>query len=99
MTVKERRAYQEWMADIENYEKVKSDLWKKLGEMYVIRGGGERPTCSLSWHYEYLLTCDDDLTRRRATAIWTRYHEVSKHIDARHDLAQAFANIGPSQRG
>ena len=93
MTKKEHALLQSWLNDISALEAQQKELWADLGDMYVTRGGGDRPTCSLLAHYNYLLTCDDERARNRATNIWTRYHAISAQIDDRMQLGQALANI------
>lgn len=94
MNAKEKAVIRKWLDEIEHYEKMRKDLWKELGLLYVNRGGGEKPTWSLLLHYEYLQTSADELTRNTAKTIWTLYHEANAHIDARMELGKALANVG-----
>lgn len=93
MTKKEQTIVNAWMAEINVYEQQQRDLWRELGELYVARGGGEKPTCSLLAHYDYLQTSADRKTRDKAKIIWTLYHEAGAQIEARTKLGQALADI------
>ena len=93
MTAKEKNILKTWLNEIDAYESQKRELWKELGEMYVTRGGGDKPTCSILAHFDYLQTSCDSMTRNRAKVIWTHYHEASAQIDARMKLGQAFADV------
>ena len=93
MTKKEQTVIDSWLAEIDLYEQDQRNLWKELGELYVSRGGGSTPTCSLLAHFDYLQASQDRATRDRAKIIWTLYHEAGAQREARMKLGQALANL------
>lgn len=92
MTAKEKKVLATWNRKMSAQLDTRNELFIEMQKLYEKRGGGEA-TCCLEVNLEYLLSSNDEQTRRRALSIYADYKAADAQFKAMGELMQALANL------
>lgn len=92
MTSKEKKVLATWNRKMSAQLDMRNELFIEMQKLYEERGGG-KAYCSMEANLEYLLSSNDEQTRRKVLSIYADYKAADAQFSATGELMQALANL------